>query len=140
VYSEIIDEATKGWERRGSAAAGSEHVATLYNTNNLTAGVTAAERLLARQKARLRRTTCRHSAHARLTQHGLSRANREADALREFKLAVPVLMARSRETDDDDPTTSAAREQRASGGGDMSHCFRAWDRRQVSTPRPRVSG
>src|SRR5262249_17799600 len=44
---------------------------------------------------------------------GFARAKRDADALREFKLAVPVLMARSRETDDDDPTISAAREQRA---------------------------
>ena len=40
VYSEI-DEATKSWEpaRREALVLSSEHIATLYNTNNLTAGI-----------------------------------------------------------------------------------------------------
>jgi CHAT domain-containing protein len=37
---------------------------------------------------------------------------RDAEALGQFKQAIPILLARSRETDDDDPAVTAAREQR----------------------------
>jgi tetratricopeptide (TPR) repeat protein len=114
IYAEI-DQATKGWDvaRREALQLSSEHVATLYNTNNLTAGIAAAERLLARQKTRLGEQHVDTALTRGLLGIGLARANRDAEAMREFKLAVPILMARSRETDDDDPTTSAARDQRA---------------------------
>src|SRR5262249_12557692 len=114
VYSDIED-ATKNWEpaRREVLLLSSEHIATLYNTNNLDAGIAAAERLLARQKARLGEQHVDTALIRGLLGIGLARAKREADGLREFKLAVAILMARSRETDDDDPTITAAREQRA---------------------------
>ncbi len=113
VYASL-DEATKTWEpaRREALLLSSAHIATLYNTNNLTAGIAAAERLLARQKARFGEQHVDTALTRGLLGIGFARANRDADALREFKLAVPILMARSRETDDDDPTTTAAREQR----------------------------
>ena len=113
VYASL-DEATKTWEttRREAVLLNSEHVATLYNTDNLTAGIAAAERLLARQKARLGEQHVDTALSHGLLGIGLARANRDAEALREFKLAVPILMAQSHETDDDDPTVSAAREQR----------------------------
>ncbi len=113
VYAEL-DQATKTWEpaRREGLLLNSEHIATLYNTNNLTAGIAAAERLLARQKARLGEQHVDTALTRGLLGIGFFRANRDADSLREFKLAVPILMARSRETDDDDPTVTAAREQR----------------------------
>jgi hypothetical protein len=44
---------------------------------------------------------------------GYARAGRNADALREFKAAIPVMMASARENaDDDDPTVVAARNVR----------------------------
>jgi CHAT domain-containing protein/tetratricopeptide (TPR) repeat protein len=114
VYAEL-DQATKSWEpaRREGVVVTSEHIATLYNTDNLTAGIAAAERLLARQKTRLGEQHVDTALSRGLLGNGFARANRDADALREFKLAVPILMARSRETDDDNPTVAAAREQRA---------------------------
>jgi CHAT domain-containing protein len=114
VYAEL-DQATRSWEpaRREGLVVNSAHIATLYNTNNLTAGIAAAERLLARQKTRFGEQHVDTALTRGLLGIGYARASRDADALREFKLAVPILMARSRETDDDDPTTTAAREQRA---------------------------
>ncbi len=47
---------------------------------------------------------------------GLMRAGRDQDAIREFKTAIPILMASSRENADDDDTTAvAARSQRLQG-------------------------
>jgi CHAT domain-containing protein len=94
-------------------ALNSEHVVTLYNTNNLAAGLAAAERLFARQKARFGEQHVETALTRGLMAIGLARTGRGADALREFKIAIPLLMARSRETDNDDATIEAAREQRA---------------------------
>ena len=113
VYAEL-ETATKSWEpaRREGLQLNSEHIATLYNTNNLQAGIAAAERLLTRQKSRYGEQHVDTALSRGLLGIGFSRSGRDADALREFKLAVPILMARSRETDDEDATTAAAREQR----------------------------
>ena len=77
------------------------------------AGVAAAERLVARQKQRYGEQHIDTALSRGLLGIGLLKSGRDVDALRELKLAVPVLMARSRETDDDDATASAARERRA---------------------------
>ncbi|HTS42579.1 MAG TPA: CHAT domain-containing protein [Xanthobacteraceae bacterium] len=113
IYAEI-DDATKGWDaaRREALVLNSEHIATLYNTNNLDAGIAAAERLLARNKTRLGEQHVDTALSHGLLAIGFAKAKRDADALREFKLAVPILMAQSHETDDDDPTVSEARDQR----------------------------
>jgi len=110
VYSEL-DEATKTWEpaRREALTLNSEHIVTLFNTNNLSAGTAAAERLLARNRTLFGEQHVNTALIRGLLAIGLARFNREADALREFKLAIPILMAQSRETDDDDPTLKAAR-------------------------------
>jgi CHAT domain-containing protein len=114
VYAEL-DVAIKNWEpgRREALQLNSDHIATLYNTNNLDAGIAAAERLVVRQRARLGEQHADTALSRGLLGVGLGRAGRDVDALREFKLAVPVLMTRSRETDDEDAATAAAREQRA---------------------------
>ena len=44
---------------------------------------------------------------------GLARAGRDGEALRQFKLSMPILVAASREIDSDDATEAAAHEQRA---------------------------
>jgi CHAT domain-containing protein len=113
VYA-LLDEATKSWEpaRREQLLLSTEHIATLYNTNTLDAGIAAAERLVARQRSRFGEQHVDTALTEGLLAIGLARANRNMEALRQFHLAVPILMARSRETDDDDPTVSAARDQR----------------------------
>jgi CHAT domain-containing protein len=113
VYDEL-DEAIKNWEpaRRDTLALNTDHVATLYNTGNLQAGLAAAERLLAWQRSRLGEQHIETALTRGLVAIGYARGSRDADALREFKSIVPILISRSRETDDDDPTVNAAREQR----------------------------
>ena len=110
VYGEL-DEATKTWEpaRREALTLNTEHIVTLFNTNNLAAGIAAAEYLLAREKTLFGEQHVNTALTRGLLGIGLARANRDADALREFRLAIPILMAQSRETDDDDPTIKVAR-------------------------------
>jgi CHAT domain-containing protein len=110
LYAEVED-ATKSWEpaRREALTLSSEHIVTLFNTNNIANGIAAAERLLARDRALFGEQHVNTALTRGLLGVGLAQAERNADALREFKLAVPILMAQSRETDDDDPTLKAAR-------------------------------
>src|SRR6185369_13013217 len=114
LYAEV-DKSIKNWEpaRREALELNTEHIVALYNTNNLPAGLSAAERLLARQEKRYGQGHVETALTRGLVAIGLFRSKRNADALREFKVAIPVLVARSRETDDDEATTAAAREQRA---------------------------
>jgi CHAT domain-containing protein/tetratricopeptide (TPR) repeat protein len=113
VYAEL-DAATKNWEpaRREALILNASHIATLYNTGTLAAGVAAAERLAARQKARYGDKHVETALARGLLAFGLARSGRDADALREFRLAVPVLTAASHEIDSDDAVDVAAREQR----------------------------
>ena len=71
-----------------------------------------AERLLERQKARYGQRDLATASARGLLAVGLARAGREADAMREFKLAVPILAAASLETDLDKTSIGAARGQR----------------------------
>jgi len=114
VYAEL-DAATKNWEpaRREALILNASHIATLYNTGTLAAGVAAAERLVARQKARYGDKHAETALARGLLAIGLARTGRDADALREFRQAVPVLTTASHETDSDDAVDAAAREQRA---------------------------
>ena len=113
VYVEL-DEATKGWEpaRREALTLNTEHVVTLFNTNNIDAGIAAAERLLSRDTALFGQQHVNTALARGLLAIGLAKANRDTGALREFKLAVPILMTQSRESDDDNPTVKVARELR----------------------------
>jgi len=113
VYAEL-DAATKNWEpaRREALILNASHIATLYNTGTPAAGVAAAERLVTRQKARYGDKHMETALARGLLAIGLARTGRDADALREFRLALPVLTAASHETDSDDAVDVAAREQR----------------------------
>lgn len=114
LYGEV-EESVKNWEpgRREVLELNTEHIVALYNTDNLAAGLSAAERLLARQIKRYGEGHIETALTRGLVAIGLFRSKRDAEALREFKNAIPLLVARSRETDDDDAATVAAREQRA---------------------------
>ena len=110
-----VDEVTRTWEpaRREILVLNINQIATLYNTGNLAAGIAASERLLARQKGLYGDQNVETALARGMLAIGLAKAGRDAEALREFQLAIPVLTSASRETDTDDAIGAAAREQRA---------------------------
>ena len=116
--SQLYDEleaVVRNWEgaRRETLELHSEHIVALYNTDNVGAGLSAATRLLARQAKRYGEQHIETAITRGLVAIGLYRSNHDSNALHEFKSAIPILIARSRETDDNDAATIAAREQRA---------------------------
>jgi CHAT domain-containing protein len=113
VYSDL-ENVTRNWEpsRREKLQVTPAHIITLYNTDNVPAGLAAAEQLLSRNKARFGEQYMGMALTHGLLAAGFARSGRDDDALREFKLAIPILMARSREIDYDDAANAAAREQR----------------------------
>ena len=113
VYAEL-DEATRTWPaaRKEGLVLNISQIATLYNTNNLEAGLAAAERLLARNRSRFGEQHVDTALARGMLAIGLGRTGRDGEALREFKLAIPVLVSAARETDSEDASEAAAREQR----------------------------
>ena len=114
VYNDLEKAVTK-WEpqRRDAYLLSAGRIYALYSSGQVEAGITAAQELVKRQ---ISRTGDNHfdTAAARGTLAiGLARAGRDADAIREFKAAIPIMMTASRENaDDDDTTIVAARSQR----------------------------
>jgi CHAT domain-containing protein len=105
-----IDAATKSWEprRREQLSVSVPRISTLYRTGRVQDGITAAQTLVARNTARFGANSF-NTAYARgALAIGLAFAGRDAEALSEFKLAIPILL--SSETDDDDPMSVALRE------------------------------
>src|SRR6266700_3304468 len=87
-------------------------IAALYASGQIEAGVGAAQELVKRQNARFGESHFdTASAHGTLAV-GYARVGRDAEAIREFKSAIPIMMAGSRENADDDATIVAARSQR----------------------------
>ena len=113
IYAQL-DKAIAQWpaEQRDALQLNGSRIAALYATGQIDAGVAAAEQLVKRQAARTGDNSYdTASAHGTLAV-GYARAGRDADAIREFRVALPVLMTATRETDDDDPTLVAARSAR----------------------------
>ncbi|PPQ44284.1 CHAT domain-containing protein [Rhodopseudomonas palustris] len=113
-----IDKATANWDpqRRRSFELNPARIVSLYASGQIDKGVAAAEQLVQRQIARVGETHFDTASARGTLAVGLMRAGRDADATREFKAAIPVMMAASREaTDDDDTTGIAARSQRLQG-------------------------
>jgi CHAT domain-containing protein len=114
VYAQL-DQAIAGWEpqRRQGFELNGSRIAILYTSGQLDKGIATAQEML---KRTIDRVGERHfdSAAARGTlAMGYALAGREADAINEFKAAIPILMAASRENaDDDDDTVTAARSGR----------------------------
>jgi CHAT domain-containing protein len=114
VYAEM-EHATSNWDagRRQLLAQNGSRITALYESGQVTTGLSAAQSLVDRRTAQLGE---RHfdTADARGTLAiGYVYAGRNADAIKEFDAAIPVLMTASRENaDDGDDTVSAARSQR----------------------------
>jgi CHAT domain-containing protein/tetratricopeptide (TPR) repeat protein len=113
VYAEL-DRATASWTpaHREALTLSDNQIATFYNTNNLPAGIAAAERLLQRQRERFGDQHLETALARGILAIGLARSDREAEALSAFKQAMPILLSGMRETDTDEAIQTAAREQR----------------------------
>jgi CHAT domain-containing protein len=113
-YAEL-DKALANWEpgRRQLFQLNSTRITALYASGQIGEGIAAAQALVSRRTSQLGE---RHfdTADARGSLAvGYALAGRDSDALAEFRNAIPVLMAASRENaDEDDETASAARSQR----------------------------
>jgi len=109
-----LDKAIANWEpgRRQLLELNGSRITALYASGQIAEGLAAAQSLISKRSAQLGE---RHfdTADARGTlAMGYALAGRESDALREFKAAIPILMAASRENADDDDTVNVARSQR----------------------------
>ncbi|WP_291859760.1 CHAT domain-containing protein [Bradyrhizobium sp.] len=114
VYAEL-DKAIAKWEpgRKQVLELNGSRISTLYASGQIEAGIAAAQELLKREVGRVGEKHFDTAAARGTLAVGLGLAGKEADATREFKAAIPVLMAASRENaDNDDDTVSAARSQR----------------------------
>jgi CHAT domain-containing protein len=113
VYADL-DKAVARWDPRlrEKFEINEPRITSLYNSGQVEAGIAAAELLVRRSVEQLGEN---HSdtAHARgVLAVGLMRAKRDADAIRVFRSAIPVLMEQSRENaNDDDAGATAARSQ-----------------------------
>ncbi|MBV9982113.1 MAG: CHAT domain-containing protein [Bradyrhizobium sp.] len=109
-----IDKAIATWEPRPRQIyeLNPSRILALYNSGQLDTGIAAAERLVGNLTARIGEAHFdTASAHGWLAI-GLRRAGRNVDAIREFKLAIPGMMAAARENADDDSSLRTARSQR----------------------------
>jgi CHAT domain-containing protein/tetratricopeptide (TPR) repeat protein len=113
VYAEL-DAATRLWEpeRKSSLNLSTARIDAFYNTGDLSAGIAMAERLLLQQASLFGEQHLETALARGMLAVGLARAGRDADAWREFRAAVPVLISASRGIDLDDSTDIVARERR----------------------------
>src|SRR5882724_5223579 len=114
IYAEL-DKAIATWEpaRRQVLELNGSRINALFASGQTEAGLAAAQELLKREISRVGEKHFDTAAARGTLAVGYVYAGREADAIREFKAAIPVLMAASRENaDDDDDTVTAARSQR----------------------------
>src|SRR5215211_6223105 len=110
-----IDKAIANWEpaRRLTFELSGGRISSLYASGQIEAGIAAAEQLVKRQVSRVGENHFDAASARGTLAIGLMRAGRDQEAIREFRAAIPILMASSRENADDDDTTSvAARSQR----------------------------
>jgi CHAT domain-containing protein len=110
-----IDRAIANWEpqRRQVFELNPSRILSLYDSGQLDVGIAAAEQLVKKQLSRVGETHFDTASARGTLAVGLMRAGRDSDATREFKAAIPVMMAASRENADDENTTVvAARTQR----------------------------
>ncbi|SFH74020.1 CHAT domain-containing protein [Bradyrhizobium sp. Gha] len=110
-----IDKAIANWDpqRRQVIELNPGRILALYNSGQLDAGIAAAEQLVKKQVGRVGENHFDAASARGTLAIGLMRARRDADAIREFKAAIPIMMANANENADDENTTVvAARSQR----------------------------
>jgi CHAT domain-containing protein len=114
VYAEL-DKAIAKWEprRREVLELNGSRINAMFASGQTEAGLAAAQALLKREIARVGEKHFDTAAARGILAIGLTRAGKNADAIREFRAALPVLVAAARENaDDDDASAVAGRSQR----------------------------
>jgi CHAT domain-containing protein len=116
IYAEL-DRAISRWEpaRKQLFELNGSRITALYASGQIVEGLAAAQALVDKRSRQLGEHHF-DTADARGTlAMGYALAGRSADAIKQFKTAIPILIAASRENAaDDDDTVNAARHQRLS--------------------------
>jgi CHAT domain-containing protein len=109
VYAEL-DKAIANWEpqRREEVQLKGARIYSLYATGQIAEGLAAAQALLAREIKRVGDKHFDTAAARGVLAVGYMRSGRDAEALREFRAAIPVMMTAAGENADDDDTTVVA--------------------------------
>jgi CHAT domain-containing protein len=105
-----IDQATAKWEprRRQVFELSPSRILALYSSGQVNEGIAAAQELVKRLTTRLGENNFDAAASRGTLAIGYIRAGRDADAVREFKAAIPAMMVAVRDGTDDENTTSVA--------------------------------
>ncbi len=108
-YAEM-DKAMAHWDpkRRQRFDLNGSRINSLYASGQIEHGISQAQILLKRNIARLGETHYDTAIARAILAIGYMKANRDADAAREFRGAIPVLIAGSREHADRDDSVEAA--------------------------------
>ena len=105
-----MDKVIANWEpnRRRVFEINGARIYSLYAGGQIDAGIAAAHDLLKREIARVGEKHFDTAAARGTLAVGLMKAGKNAEAIREFRASIPVLMASARENADDDDTTVVA--------------------------------
>jgi CHAT domain-containing protein len=117
VYAQL-DKAIARWDapRREVLELNGSRINALFASGQIDAGLASAQGLLKREIARVGDKHFDAAVARGILATGLVRAGKDAEAIREFKTAIPVLLGASRENaDDDDTTVVAGRGERLQG-------------------------
>lgn len=113
-YAEI-DKAIANWDpqRRQQIDLNGSRIYALYAAGQIDRGIATAEALVKRDTAQFGDKSYDTALARGTLAVGYMRAKRDADAAREFRTAIPVMMAAGHdEADDDNATAAAARRER----------------------------
>jgi CHAT domain-containing protein len=113
-----IDDTTAKWDaaRREVLDLNGSRIYALYAAGEVDRGIATAEKLLKRNIARYGETRYETAVAHGILAVGYMNANRDGDAAREFRTAIPVLLSAEREGGDSDSATLvAARSERLRG-------------------------
>ena len=113
VYARL-EKAIAKWDepRREVFLLNGSRISALYASGQVEAGIAAAQTLVKKQAARFGEIHFDTASARGTLAVGYARAGRDADAIKEFTAAIPIMMTAARENaEDDDTTTIAARSQ-----------------------------
>jgi CHAT domain-containing protein/tetratricopeptide (TPR) repeat protein len=110
----VIDASTQAWPPERSAFARSSwaRIYTHYFTREVDKGIEYARQALDRQKAVKGEKHYDTALTRAILATGLTFARRDAEAMRDFMLAIPVLLGRTNEADDEDATVTVSADRR----------------------------
>ncbi|MBS0533298.1 MAG: CHAT domain-containing protein [Proteobacteria bacterium] len=114
IYAQI-EKAAANWEpkRRDAVLVNGARVSALYAAGRIEDGIVLAQTMVSRQQARKTSEADFELASARgRLAIGYALARRDDDAIREFKVALPAMMATAHENADDEDTATVATRSR----------------------------